>query len=334
MTILVTGGTGYIGSHTVVELLSGGHEVIVVDNLSNSKIEVLDKIKEITGKTPAFYEIDLRDGKTMRKPFKQYDIDAVIHFAGLKSVPESVAKPIEYYSNNLSGTLELLKVMDEFNVRSMVFSSSAAVYGQASSVPIPETARLHPTNPYGQTKAIIEQMLTDVVNTINPPDVVWRIYSLRYFNPVGAHESGLIGEDPHGTPANLVPYVAQVASGKLPKVKVTGTDYDTPDGTGIRDYIHVVDLAKGHLAALSNLRPGHRVYNLGTGMGSSVFEVIKAFESVTGQKIPYEVTDRRPGDIAQSYADVSKTEIDLGWKAEKTLDDACRDAWRWQMKNQ
>jgi UDP-glucose 4-epimerase len=331
MQVLVTGGAGYIGSHTCVELLNKGFDVIVVDNLSNSKQEVLSRIRHITGKDLLFYQADLRDKEAITSLFDKHSIDSVIHFAGLKAVGESVEKPLEYYHNNVTGTLILCQVMREAEVKSIVFSSSATVYGDPATVPIREDFPLQATNPYGRTKLMIEEILQD----IHVSDPSWRIALLRYFNPVGAHPSGLIGEDPLGIPNNLMPFIAQVAVGKLPELKVFGNDYPTPDGTGVRDYIHVEDLAKGHIKALDKLEKvsGVFTYNLGTGRGYSVLEMIKAFEKACGKPIPYRITKRRPGDIAQCYADPSLALKELDWKTEKTLDDMTADTWRWQMKN-
>lgn len=331
MNILVTGGAGYIGSHTVLELLQQGYDVEVIDNLSNSSNESLRRVETVTGKSIVLHRIDLCDEPAVEQVFGAKQFDAVIHFAGLKAVGESVTEPLHYYENNLVSTLVLCKVMQKHDVRQLIFSSSATVYGLPDRVPITEDAPIHPTNPYGHTKAMIEQILQDLVATSNG----WRITLLRYFNPIGAHESGQIGEDPRGTPNNLLPFVAQVAVGTRDKVRVFGNDYDTPDGTGVRDYIHVVDLAQGHLAALEHApEPDHcAVYNLGTGTGYSVLEVINAFEQACGKPIPYEIAQRRPGDIATCYADPRKAAAELGWHAKKTLDEACIDAWRWQSKN-
>ena len=330
-TILVTGGAGYIGSHTVVELLEAGYEVIVVDNLSNSKKEALDRVEEITGKTVTFYQIDLLDREALREVFEKHSIDAVIHFAGLKAVGESVEIPLHYYHNNITGTLNLCDVMQEYNVKDIVFSSSATVYGEPKTVPITEDFPLSATNPYGRTKLMIEQILQDLYASDNS----WNIILLRYFNPIGAHESGKIGEDPQGIPNNLMPYILKVAVGGLPKLQVFGDDYPTSDGTGVRDYIHVVDLALGHIKALDKLgiNPGVGIYNLGTGRGHSVLEVIQSFEKVSGKDVPYEIVDRRPGDIPTCYADPSKAEQELGWKAERDIDTMCEDGWRWQSNN-
>lgn len=331
MNILVTGGAGYIGSHTVVELLEFGHEVIVVDNLSNSKKEALDRVEEITGKKLHFYETDLLNRREIENIFSSHSIDAVIHFAGYKAVGESVAKPIEYYHNNITSTIILCDVMKNYDVRDIVFSSSATVYGDPEKVPIKEDSPVTAINPYGRTKLFIEHILRD----LHVSDKEWNIALLRYFNPVGAHESGRIGEDPNDIPNNLMPYITQVAVGKLEKLSVFGDDYPTHDGTGVRDYIHVVDLADGHLKALNKLQenPGVVTYNLGTGEGYSVLDVVKAFEEASGQDIPYEITGRRPGDVASCYADPTKAEKELGWKAERGLLDMCRDSWRWQEQN-
>ncbi|WNB92672.1 UDP-glucose 4-epimerase GalE [Bacillus sp. NEB1478] len=331
MAILVTGGAGYIGSHTVVELLNQGFEVIVVDNYANSKPEVINRIQKITGKEIKSYHADLLDKESLSKVFEENQIEAVVHFAGLKAVGESVAKPLFYYHNNITGTLVLSEVMKEHGVKKMVFSSSATVYGTADTVPLTEDTPLGATNPYGWTKLMLEQIFRDLYVSDNE----WSIALLRYFNPVGAHESGLIGENPSGIPNNLTPYITQVAVGKLDKLKVFGDDYDTQDGTGVRDYIHVVDLAKGHLKALDKVltNDGVDAYNLGTGKGYSVLDIVKTFESVTGITIPYEITDRRPGDIAVSYADPSKAKHELGWAAEHTLEDMLRDSWNWQENN-
>lgn len=331
MKILITGGAGYIGSHTTVELLNHGYDVVVVDNFSNSSKESLKRVEEITGKHLAFYEADLRDATVLEDIFAAGDIDAVIHFAGLKAVGESVEKALWYYQNNLESTLTLLEVMKAHGVTKLVFSSSATVYGDPAKLPITEDLPLSATNPYGQTKLMIEQILKDVTATNNN----WNITSLRYFNPVGAHESGRIGEDPNGIPNNLLPYVSQVAIGKREKVRVFGNDYDTPDGTGVRDYIHVVDLAKAHLAALEHLdhENVYKAYNIGTGKGVSVLELIEAFGKAAGKDIPYEIVDRRPGDIASCYADPSLAEQELGWKAELSIEQACADSWRWQQQN-
>lgn len=329
--ILVTGGAGYIGSHTCVELLAAGHRIVVLDNLSNSKVAVLDRIKQITNRDLDFIKGDIRDTALLDQLLAAQSFDAVIHFAGLKAVGESVAKPLLYYQNNVAGTATLLEAMGKAGLKTLVFSSSATVYGDPASVPIREDFPTHATNPYGRTKLMIEEMLTD----LSQADPAWRIACLRYFNPVGAHESGRIGEDPNGIPNNLMPYVTQVAVGKLPRLRVFGNDYPTRDGTGVRDYIHVVDLAKGHLAALNYLltHEGSWTVNLGTGRGYSVLEVIQAFERATGQRIPYDIVARRPGDVAQCYADPSKAEKLLGWRAERDLVAMCADAWKWQQTN-
>lgn len=328
--ILVTGGAGYIGSHTVVELLERGYEPVVVDNLSNSSPEVFSRIRTITGKDVRFYEADLRDRPAMERIFAENAFDAVIHFAGLKAVGESVAKPLEYYDNNVVGTLVLLETALSRGVRKIVFSSSATVYGNPERLPIDETCRLSTTNPYGTTKRMIEDILTDAAKAARDMTVVL----LRYFNPVGAHPSGLIGEDPKGIPNNLTPYIAQVASGKLPVLHVYGNDYKTPDGTGVRDYIHVLDLAAGHILALEKVpKPGVYAYNLGTGKGHSVLEVIRAFEKASGKKIPYVVEPRRPGDIDASFADVRKAQRELGFIASRGIDEMCASLWNWQSRN-
>ena len=333
MNVLVTGGAGYIGSHTVVELLNGKHDVIIIDNFSNAKPEVLDRIAKITGRQPKLYEGDVQDKALLGKIFEDNQIDVVIHFAGFKAVGESVSKPLAYYRNNIDSSLSLCEVMNQHNVKKLIFSSSTTVYGDPEELPLRETSRTGQgiTNPYGQTKYMIEQILSDLALS----DPLWQIISLRYFNPVGAHETGLIGEDPQGAPINLLPYISQVAVGKLDKLKVFGNDYDTPDGTAIRDYIHVVDLAKGHVVALEHLKPGDKIeaYNLGTGKGSSVLQMIKAFEKASGQTIPYEIVGRRPGDVTSTYADVSKAKAELKWQTEKTLEEACADSWRWQSQN-
>lgn len=329
MAILVTGGAGYIGSHTVVELLEAGYEVIIVDNLSNAKEDVLDRIKQITGKTPLFYKLDVRDKEKLSEVFAKHQISDVIHFAGLKAVGESVSLPLMYYQNNLDSTLSLLEVMLEYNVKNLVFSSSATVYGEDNLPPYTEDMPTgKSTNPYGTTKVMIEWILKDV-QYANPS---LNIAILRYFNPIGAHGSGLIGEDPQGIPNNLMPYITKVATGELPILSVFGDDYETLDGTGVRDYIHVVDLAEGHLAALKKLqsKPGYVVYNLGSGEGTSVFELINAFEKASGVKIAYQVVARRPGDLATSFANVDKAKIELNWSTKKSIYDACRDSWKWQ----
>ncbi|HDR9128840.1 MULTISPECIES: UDP-glucose 4-epimerase GalE [Burkholderia] len=330
-TILVTGGAGYIGSHTAVELLDNGYDVVIVDNLVNSKVEAVRRIERITGKTPAFHQVDVCDEAALAKVFDAHPITGTIHFAALKAVGESVAKPLEYYQNNLGGLLAVLKVMRERNVRQFVFSSSATVYGVPERSPIDESFPLSATNPYGQSKLIAEQILRD----LEVSDPSWRIATLRYFNPVGAHASGLIGEDPAGIPNNLMPYVAQVAVGKLEKLRVFGSDYPTPDGTGVRDYIHVVDLAKGHIAALDALatRDASFVVNLGTGQGYSVLEVVRAFEKASGRPVPYELVARRPGDIAECYANPQAAADIIGWRATLGIEEMCADHWKWQEGN-
>ena len=330
MKILVTGGAGYIGSHTVVELLQRGDEVIIIDNLINAHPNVLGRIEQISGKMPIFYDYDVTDDRSLDEVFDTHSPDAVIHFAGLKAVGESVANPIRYYSNNLDSTLALLRVMERHNVKNLVFSSSATVYGNPEKLPITEDAPLHATNPYGQTKLMIEHILMDVAKTSG-----WHITSLRYFNPVGAHESGALGEDPSGVPNNLMPYVAQVAAGTLQELSVFGDDYDTVDGTGVRDYIHVLDLADAHIAALNHLKDSneYRAINIGTGSGVSVLELVDSFQAACDKPIPYKVLPRRPGDVASCFADVSKAEQELGWKAIRTIDQACEDSWRWQSQN-
>ncbi len=331
MRILVTGGAGYIGSHTCVELLNAGHDVIVVDNLSNSKIEALHRVKAITGRPIAFYEADLLDRDALQFMFDIENPEAVIHFAGLKAVSESVREPLRYYHNNITGTLNLCDVMAEHQVKDIVFSSSATVYGDKNQPPLTEDMPRSAINPYGRTKLMIEDILTD----LHTADPEWNVVLLRYFNPVGAHPSGQIGEDPNGIPNNLFPYVTQVAVGRLREVQVFGDDYPTPDGTGVRDYIHVVDLALGHLRALDKLaeNPGVRAYNLGTGRGYSVLEVIRAFEQAIGREVPYRIVGRRPGDVALSYADPSRAREELHWEAERGLEEMCADAWRWQSQN-
>lgn len=331
MAILVTGGAGFIGSHTCVELLENGYELVIVDNFINSKPESLKRIKQISGRDFKFYEIDLLDEAGLETIFSENEIEAVIHFAGLKAVGESVQKPLWYYHNNLTGTLLLCKVMAKYNVKKLVFSSSATVYGNPASVPIREDFPLSTTNPYGSTKLMIENILRDVY----VPDHEWSIALLRYFNPIGAHESGLIGEDPNGIPNNLMPYIAQVAAKKLEILSVFGDDYDTPDGTGVRDYIHVVDLARGHIKAVEKVlsSTGIDAYNLGTGHGYSVLDMVKAFSEVNGVAVPYKIAPRRPGDIAQCYADPTKAKEVLGWQAEFSLEKMCRDAWNFMVQN-
>lgn len=333
MSILITGGTGYIGSHTAVELLNNNEEIIVLDNFCNSSPEVVDKIKSITKKDFKFYEADILDEEKLEEIFKNNKIESVIHFAGLKAVGESVQKPLEYYYNNISGTLNLLKVMRKYNCKNIVFSSSATVYGERETPRyIEEMGRGKTTNPYGTTKAMIEKILEDVYVSDNE----WKIYILRYFNPVGAHESHLIGDNPNGIPNNLMPYIQKVAVGELKELSVFGDDYNTPDGTGIRDYIHVVDLAKGHIKALEKLnkeKNGVYVYNLGSGIGHSVLEMVKAFEKVNNVKVPYKIAPRRAGDLAEIYADPTKAEKELNWKTEKTLEDMCKDSWNYIKNN-
>lgn len=328
--ILVTGGAGFIGSHTVVELLNAGYGVVVIDNLANSSRESLERVKKITGKSVKFYQDDLLDMEALQNIFKEESISSVIHFAGLKAVGESCKIPLAYFNNNITGTINLLMAMEKYNVKSLVFSSSATVYGKPESVPISEDFPLSVSNPYGRTKLIIEDMLRDIYKA----DTSWNIALLRYFNPIGAHESGEIGENPNGIPNNLLPYVSKVAIGELEAVNVFGNDYDTPDGTGVRDYIHVVDLAEGHIKALEKLtsNPGLVTYNLGTGKGYSVLEIIHNFEKACGKKIPYKITERRPGDIDMCYANPEKAKKELGWEAKRDIDKMCEDAWRWQSK--
>lgn len=331
MSILVTGGAGYIGSHTCVKLLEAGHDIVVIDNLSNSSREAVLRVGKLTGREFPFYCEDLRDREALERIFRAHPISGVVHFAGYKAVGESVAEPLKYYENNLFSTISLLNAMREHGVRKLVFSSSATVYGNPETVPIGEDHPLSATNPYGRTKLMIENILRDLYAS-NP---AWNIALLRYFNPIGAHPSGDIGEDPNGIPNNLVPYIAQVAIGKLDKVRVFGGDYPTADGTGVRDYVHVDDLAEGHLAALNKLDQncGLQVYNLGTGKGYSVLEVIDAFSKAVGRAIPYEITERRPGDIAACYADPEKARLELSWSAKRDLQEMCRDSWNWQQKN-
>ncbi len=330
MSILVTGGAGFIGSHTVVELLEKGEEIVIVDNFCNSSPDVLDKIKIITGKNFKFYEVDLLDEEKLDKVFIENNIESVIHFAGLKAVGESVAKPIEYYHNNITGTLILLKLMKKYNCKKIVFSSSATVYGNPKSLPIKEEFPLSTTNPYGSTKLMIEQIMQDVANADNS----FSAAILRYFNPIGAHKSGLIGEVPNGIPNNIMPYILKVANGEYNTLTIFGNDYDTKDGTGVRDYIHVVDLAKGHLKALDKIRKekGIKIYNLGTGNGYSVLDLVTNFEKVNGIKVNYKIGKRRPGDIAACYADPTKAKEELGWVAEKGIEDMCKDAWNFIKK--
>ena len=329
MAILLPGGAGYIGSHTAVELLNSGKDIVIIDNFSNSKPEVLDSIRKITGKDFKFYQIDYLDKEKLEKVFEENKIDAVLNFAGFKAVGESVQKPLEYYHNNISGCLVLLETMRKYGVKKFIFSSSATVYGDPEIIPITEECKIGgTTNPYGSTKLFIEQILQDLYKSDN----TWDICILRYFNPVGAHESGLIGEEPKGIPNNLMPYVARVAAGILPELSVFGNDYDTPDGTGVRDYIHVVDLAKGHVCALDKLdkeEKGLFIYNLGTGTGYSVLDMVKAFEKATGKNVPYKIAPRRAGDIATCYADPKKAKEELGWVAEKNLEDMCKDSWNY-----
>jgi UDP-glucose 4-epimerase len=331
MTILVTGGAGYIGSHTCVELLNAGYDIVVIDSFVNSKLEALKRVSEITGKEFPVYHIDLLEKKQLEEVFSNHSIDAVIHFAGLKAVGESVAIPLRYYHNNITGTLMLCEVMQAYGVKKIVFSSSATVYGTPERVPISEDFPLQATNPYGRTKLMIEEILRDLYVSDNE----WSIALLRYFNPIGAHPSGRIGEDPNGIPNNLMPYITQVAVGKLPELRVFGNDYPTVDGTGVRDYIHVVDLAIGHVKALEKVMntTGVEAYNLGTGRGYSVLELVSAFEKVTGIKIPYKIVGRRPGDVAICYADPTKAKEELSWVATRGIEEMCRDAWRWQSNN-
>jgi len=331
MKVLVTGGAGYIGSHTCLELLLSGYEVVVIDNLSNSKEVVFDRIERICGRRPTFCTGDVRDSDMVEKILAEHHIDAVIHFAGLKAVGESVAQPLRYYDNNVSGSLALFEAMQKVGVRTLIFSSSATVYGNPDRVPILENFPLSATNPYGRSKLMVEEILRDLVVA----DDSWHIALLRYFNPVGAHESGLIGEAPTGTPNNLMPFISQVAVGERNELQIFGGDYPTRDGTGVRDYIHVVDLAGGHIAALAWLRSqkGAHVFNLGTGQGKSVLEVVSAFEAICGRAVPYRIVERRPGDIAECYADVSISANVLKWKAARGIEEMCRDAWRWQIKN-
>ena len=332
MAVLVTGGAGFIGSHTVVELLSEGYEVVVVDNLSNSSAKSLERVEEITGKSVKFYEADILDGAALDKIFAENEIDSVIHFAGLKAVGESVQKPWEYYNNNITGSLVLFDVMKKHGVKNIIFSSSATVYGTPAEIPVTEKCpKGEITNPYGQTKSMLEQMLMD----IQKADPQWNVILLRYFNPIGAHKSGRIGENPNGIPNNLMPYVTQVAVGKLKCLGVFGNDYDTPDGTGVRDYIHVVDLALGHVKSIEKLKenPGLKIYNLGTGTGYSVLDIVKNFEAATGVAVPYEIKPRRAGDIATNFADATLAKEELGWVAQRGIKEMCEDAWRWQSNN-
>ena len=328
--ILLTGGTGYIGSHTAVELINKGQEIVILDNLVNSKADVIDRIEQITGERPEFIEADLLNGKALEEVFSEHDFDMVIHFAGLKAVGESVAQPLKYYENNVVGAINLIATMRRHSVKNIIFSSSATVYGEPGVVCYTEDLPTgqNISNPYGKTKYMIEEILRDA----QAADADFNVTLLRYFNPIGAHESGLIGEDPNGIPNNLLPYVAKVAAGELPKLNVFGGDYETLDGTAIRDYIHVVDLAKGHVAAMDNLT-GLKIYNLGSGRGHSVLEVVKAFEAAAEKSIPYEIVGRRAGDLPEYFADPSKAERELGWRTEKTLKQACADIWRWQIRN-
>ena len=332
MAILVTGGAGYIGSHTVVELQNAGYDVVVMDNLANASEKVLGRVEAITGKKVPFYKTDIRDREGLEEIFTKEKIDSVIHFAGLKAVGESVQKPWEYYDNNITGTLTLVDVMRKHGCKNIIFSSSATVYGNPAFIPITEECpKGQCTNPYGWTKSMLEQVLTD----IQFADKEWNVVLLRYFNPIGAHKSGTMGENPNGIPNNLMPYITQVAVGRLPKLNVFGNDYDTPDGTGVRDYIHVVDLAVGHVKALKKLEPGSglSIYNLGTGVGYSVLDIVKNFEEANGVKIPYEIQPRRAGDIATCYSNADKAEKELGWKAENGIREMCEDSWRWQSNN-
>lgn len=332
MSVLITGGAGYIGSHTCVELLNNGYEVVVVDNLSNSDEKAIKNVTEITGKSIKFYKNDLRNKDDLERIFKNESISSVIHFAGLKAIGESVEKPLEYYENNISGTINLLSTMKKYNVKNLVFSSSATVYGAPDNVPITENFPLSVTNPYGRTKLMQEEIFRDLYTS----DKNWGIMLLRYFNPIGAHKSGLIGENPRGIPNNLLPYISQVALGNLPYVKIYGNDYGTRDGTGVRDYIHVVDLAKGHLKAIEKLESssgGIHTYNLGTGRGYSVLEVLKTFERISGKNIKYKFEKRRAGDIGECYADCSLAKKELNWEAENDIEEMCKDAWRWQTLN-
>jgi UDP-glucose 4-epimerase len=331
LQILITGGAGYIGSHTCVELLNAGYEIVIMDNLSNSKLESINRIRQITGKDFKFYQVNLLDYVGLDTIFSENQIDAVIHFAGLKAVGESVNLPLWYYKSNISGTIQLCEVMKKYSVKKLVFSSSATVYGTPEFVPIHEEFSLGATNPYGRTKQMIEEILRD----LNVSDPEWSVALLRYFNPIGAHKSGLIGEDPNGTPNNLLPYISQVAVGKLNELKIFGNDYPSKDGTGVRDYIHVVDLALGHLSALEKVlgSKGVEAYNLGTGKGYSVLEMIQAFEKVSARKVPYQIVDRRPGDIGICYANPTKAKNKLGWVAKKGIEEMCEDTWRWQIKN-
>ncbi len=329
--ILVTGGTGFIGSHTIVRLIEQGYQAVIIDNLDNSNEIVLERIEAICGVKPVFLKADIRDQTALDQLFNEHEFEAVIHFAGLKAVGESVEKPMRYYSNNVEGTLSLLKAMDRYHCRRLVFSSSSTVYGEPARVPITEDFALSATNPYGQSKLIVETILRD----LSAANSAWEFTLLRYFNPVGAHESGLIGEDPNGIPNNLMPYIAQVAVGRLTELSIWGDDYDTPDGTGVRDYIHVVDLADAHIKAVESFKPNHgcRAYNVGTGEGYSVLQMVKAFEAASGRNVPYSIQARRAGDIATSYADPSLSEEELGWTAKRGLSEIMRDQWKWQSAN-
>ncbi len=331
MKILVTGGAGYIGTHTLIELIANGHKPVVVDNLSNSSAEAIRRVEKITGSTIPFHEFDVRDREELERVFSEYNFDAIIHFAGLKSVGQSVSHPLDYYSNNIDSTLVLLEVAQKYGVKKFIFSSSATVYGTPEELPLKETSRVGfgITNPYGQTKFMLEQILRDV----SASDPSFEVTLLRYFNPVGADKSGTIGEDPNDVPNNILPYISQVAVGKLEKVSVFGDDYDTPDGTGVRDYIHVVDLARGHVAALDHSKPGVEVYNLCTGTGTSVLELIHAFGKAADKEIPYQIAPRRPGDVASCYASPEKANKEINWFAEKSIEEACEDSWRWQSQN-
>jgi UDP-glucose 4-epimerase len=331
MKILVTGGTGYIGSHTCVQLIEKGWQPVIIDSLVNSKISVLDRIQQITGTRPAFIEGDVRDADLLQKVLKEHAIEAVIHFAGLKAVGESVAQPLRYYDNNVHGSVVLMQAMQKCGVKTLVFSSSATVYGDATEMPLKEDAPTSATNPYGQSKLMVEKIIADLCSS-GPS---WSITALRYFNPVGAHASGLIGEDPQGIPNNLMPFLAQVAVGRREELQVFGKDYQTPDGTGVRDYIHVIDLAQGHLSALwhGHGKAGHHIFNLGTGKGNSVLEMLNAFGKACGKELKHKIVSRRPGDVAASWADPHKAQSVLNWKANKSIDDMCQDTWRWQSQN-
>ena len=331
MKILVTGGTGYIGSHTCVQLLEKGWQPVIVDSLVNSKISVLDRIQQITGSRPAFIEGDVRDAGLLQKVLREHAIEAVIHFAGLKAVGESVSMPLKYYDNNVHGSMVLMEAMNQCNVKTLVFSSSATVYGDAIEMPLKEAAPTSATNPYGQSKLMVEKVIADLCSS----DPSWSITALRYFNPVGAHASGLMGEDPQGIPNNLMPFLAQVAVGRREELQVFGNDYQTPDGTGVRDYIHVIDLAQGHISALihGHGKAGHHIFNLGTGKGNSVLEMLNAFGKACGKELKHKIVSRRPGDVAASWADPHKAQSVLNWKAQKSLDDMCQDTWRWQSQN-